>query len=82
VEPPPLEEVVEEAEREREEEGEEDCTPERLDEIRLILLAVYAKFSPEKLGKIDRLLAKYVTHEEEFLRFVFHKYSVSAEQYR
>ena len=60
----------------------EECTPERILEIKAILYDVYKKFSPEKLNKIDRLLAKYVTHEEEFLRFVFNKYSVSPALYK
>jgi len=60
----------------------EECTPERILEIKAILYDVYKKFSPEKLNKIDRLLAKYITHEEEFLRFVFNKYSVSPALYK
>jgi len=61
---------------------DEECTPERIIEIKAILFDVYKKFSPEKLNKIDRLLAKYVSHEEEFLRFVFNKYSVSPALYK
>jgi hypothetical protein len=60
---------------------DEDCSPERLLEIKAILYDVYSKFSQEKMTKIDRLLAKYVGHEEEFLRFVFNKYGVAPSQY-
>lgn len=59
-----------------------ECTPERLAQIKLILQDVYQRFSPEKMGKIDRLLSKYAAHEEEFLRFVFQKYSVDPKMYR
>lgn len=61
---------------------DEECTPERLQEIKAILYDIYLKYSQEKLNKIDRLLAKYVQHEEEFLRFVFNKYSVPPSQYK
>jgi hypothetical protein len=61
---------------------DEDVTPERLLEIKAILFDVYSKHSQEKLNKIDRLLAKYVTHEEEFLRFVLNKYSVNPAIYK
>mmetsp|Transcript_29667 Transcript_29667/g.50082 ORF Transcript_29667/g.50082 Transcript_29667/m.50082 type:complete len:1391 (+) Transcript_29667:294-4466(+) len=61
---------------------DEDCTPERLQEIKSILYDVYSKYSPEKLPKIDRLLTKYIGHEEEFLRFVFNKYNVSPTLYK
>jgi len=57
----------------------EECTPERLLEIKTILIQIYQKYSPEKTSKIDRLLAKYVGHEEEFLRFVYVKYDVKPE---
>lgn len=67
---------------EEEEDIYEECTPERILEIKAILYDVYKKFSPEKLNKIDRLLAKYISHEEEFLRFVFNKYSVSPAMYK
>lgn len=56
---------------------DEECTPQRLQEIKTILLDIYAKYSPEKVSKIDRLLNKYIGHEEEFLQFVFEKYQVS-----
>eukprot|EP01034_Spumella_vulgaris_P030345 gene30346-37546_t len=61
---------------------DEECTPERLLEIKLVLLDVYKKFSAEKTSKIDRLLAKYLGHEEEFLRFVFGKYNVDMKVYK
>jgi hypothetical protein len=61
---------------------DEEVTPERLVEIKAILFDVYSKYSQEKLNKIDRLLAKYVTHEEEFLRFVLNKYSVDPNMYK
>lgn len=60
---------------------EEECTPERLEEIKRILKEVYSVYSPEKISKIDRLLHKYLGHEEEFLRFVFAKYNVSPSLY-
>ena len=55
---------------------DEECTPERLEEIKSILLAIYLEHSPEKVSKIDRLLHKYNAREEEFLRFVRHKYGI------
>lgn len=73
------------AEQGEDEDGDyfdEECTPERLLEIKAILYDIYLKHSQEKLNKIDRLLAKYVQHEEEFLRFVFNKYSVPPSQYK
>lgn len=60
---------------------DEDCTPERLQEIKEILFHIYEKYSPEKVTKIDRLLSKYVGHEEEFLRFVYGKYNVPPSLY-
>lgn len=62
-------------------EVDEDCTPERINEIKIILADVYQTYSPEKVNKIDRLLSKYVGHEEEFLRFVFGKYDVDPGVY-
>ncbi len=59
-----------------------DVTPERLDEIKKVLAVIYTEFSPEKISKIDRLLAKYVGREEEFLRFVNHKYNVQPPKLR
>eukprot|EP01038_Epipyxis_sp_PR26KG_P005590 gene5590-7718_t len=56
---------------------EEECTPERIQEIKSILSEIYEKFSSEKISKIDRLLVKYSGHEEEFLRFVYSKYNVT-----
>lgn len=61
---------------------DEECTPERLLEIKAILYDIYQKCSQEKLNKIDRLLAKYVQHEEEFLRFVYNKYTVPPAMYK
>lgn len=60
---------------------DEECTPERLEVIKKILLDIYEKKSPEKINKIDRLLSKYLGHEEEFLQFVFAKYNVSEAEY-
>ena len=60
----------------------DEVTPERLEEIKKLLAEIYAKYSPEKISKIDRLLAKYTGHEEEFLRFVFEKYNVPLELYK
>jgi tubulin polyglutamylase TTLL6/13 len=60
---------------------DEECSPERLEEIKEILLDIYEKRSPEKINKIDRLLAKYIGHEEEFLKFVFSKYNVTSNEY-
>ena len=59
-----------------------DCTPERLEEIKQVLIVIYVDFSPEKVSKIDRLLAKYKGREEEFLRFVHHKYNVTRKDSR
>ena len=59
-----------------------DVTPERLDEIKKVLAIIYTDYSSEKINKIDRLLAKYVGREEEFLRFVNHKYNVQPPKLR
>eukprot|EP01033_Poteriospumella_lacustris_P012064 gene12064-8619_t len=66
---------------ESQQEDENLCTPERLEEIKKVLLDVYDKHSPEKINKIDRLMGKYIGHEEEFLLFVFAKYGVSPTEY-
>lgn len=66
---------------ESQQEDENLCTPERLEEIKKVLLDVYDKHSPEKINKIDRLMSKYIGHEEEFLLFVFAKYGVSPTEY-
>jgi hypothetical protein len=83
---PPLESVAESKTSEDDEEEEdiedEECSEERKEEIKVTLLEVYKRFSPEKTSKIDRLLAKYLGHEEEFLRFVFGKYSVDMKAYK
>lgn len=63
------------------EEDENMCSPERVEEIKKVLLDVYGKHSPEKVSKVDRLLIKYSGHEEEFLLFVFAKYGVSPLSY-
>jgi len=55
---------------------DEPVTPERLQEIIEILTEIYIEHSPEKVSKIGRLLQKYVGREEEFLRFVYHKYNI------
>lgn len=60
---------------------DEECTPERIEEIKKVLVDIYEKFSPEKINKVDRLLSKYASHEEEFLQFVFAKYNVLPTQY-
>lgn len=70
-----------EGENADQQEEDEECTPERLEEIKKILIDIYEKYSPEKLNKIDRLLTKYLGHEEEFLQFVFSKYNVSPVLY-
>jgi hypothetical protein len=75
-------EAVQGSEDEDSDAFDEEVTPERLLEIKAILFDIYSKYSQEKLNKIDRLLAKYVTHEEEFLRFVFNKYSVDPALYK
>ena len=54
----------------------QECTPARLEEIKGLLLSIYLEYSPEKVSKIDRLLHKYLGREEEFLRFVRHKYGI------
>lgn len=53
----------------------------RLAEIKEILITIYTQYSPEKIPKIDRLLAKYIGHEEEFLFFVYSKYNVNPQDY-
>lgn len=63
------------------EEDENICSPERVEEIKKVLLDVYGKHSPEKVSKVDRLLIKYTGHEDEFLLFVFAKYGVSPLSY-
>jgi hypothetical protein len=60
---------------------DEEVTPERMEEIKEILKDIYEKKSPEKINKIDRLIAKYTGHEEEFLLFVFSKYNISSNEY-
>jgi hypothetical protein len=66
---------------EENDDNDQECSVERLEEIKRILTEVYTIYSPEKLSKIDRLLAKYIGHEEEFLDFVFAKYSVDPATY-
>jgi len=56
---------------------DEPVTPERLQEIVDTLTEIYMEYSPEKVNKIGRLLQKYVAREEEFLRFVYHKYNIT-----
>ena len=56
---------------------DEPVTPVRLQEIIDILTEIYLEYSPEKVNKIGRLLQKYSTREEEFLRFVYHKYNIT-----
>ena len=55
---------------------EEECTPERMQEIKKLLWEIYKEYSLDKMTKIDRLLEKYKGREEEFLRFVRHKYGL------
>lgn len=85
--------IVREREREREREAysgagagtgtasaaetPEECSAQRVAEIRSILLEIYAEYSIEKVPKIDRLLGKYTGREEEFLRFVYQKYNIT-----
>ena len=57
----------------------EMSTPERIKEIKKLLLDIYEKYSSEKMTKIDRLLGKYKGREEEFLQFVYHKYKVGTD---
>ncbi|CAE7424132.1 unnamed protein product, partial [Symbiodinium microadriaticum] len=54
--------------------------PERYEEIKLVLSRVYEQYCPNKMGKIDKLLAKYIGREEEFVAFVFDKYEVPYER--
>lgn len=56
------------------EDSQESCSVERIVEIKGVLAKLYEKYSPEKLSKIDKLLFKYQTREEEFLRFALEKY--------
>ncbi|CAN0178343.1 unnamed protein product, partial [Ectocarpus sp. 12 AP-2014] len=42
--------------------------------IRRKLEAIYMRFAPHKLGKVDRLLAKYAGNENKLLRIVRRKY--------
>lgn len=72
--PQPPEIVVEEEIKEYIDDGE--CSPERLSEIKQILTIIYNEYSIQKVSKIDRLLEKYFGREEEFLRFVHHKYNI------
>jgi tubulin polyglutamylase TTLL6/13 len=58
------------------EEGGE-MTPERLAEIKRLLVEIYEVHSRDKIAKIDKLLNKYDGREEEFLRFVRLKYGVA-----
>jgi len=53
------------------------CLPERFEEIKLILIEIYNQFSFDKVSKIDRLLAKYQSREEEFLKYVYNKYGIT-----
>jgi hypothetical protein len=54
-----------------------ECTPERLEEIKLILTAIYNECRPDKVNKIDRLLERYQFREEQFLSFVYEKYGIT-----
>jgi Tubulin-tyrosine ligase family len=56
----------------------EECSVQRVAEIRNTLLEIYAEHSIEKVPKIDRLLGKYTGREEEFLRFVYQKYNITS----
>ncbi len=60
---------------------DEECTIERIYDIKRILCELYTIYSPDKISKIDRLLHKYLGYEEDFLRFVYAKYNVSPEKY-
>lgn len=48
----------------------------RVNEIKEELETIYLEYCPEKVSKIDKLLSKYMTREEEFLQFVIEKYGV------
>jgi hypothetical protein len=74
-------EAAEAAERERRVKELMDMnfySPELLQQIRIELARIYSMHSPEKIRKIDRLLAKYTDREMEFLRFVLDKYDALA----
>jgi hypothetical protein len=49
---------------------------DRVNEIKEELETIYLEYCPEKVSKIDKLLSKYITREEEFLQFVIEKYGV------
>lgn len=49
----------------------------RIDQIKFHLKEIYIEKCPDKLNKIDRLLERYETREEEFLTFVCEKYGVT-----
>jgi hypothetical protein len=51
-------------------------TVDRVEEIKKELVIIYTEYCPDKINKIDKLLSKYVTREEEFLQFVVEKYGV------
>jgi len=51
-------------------------TVDRVEEIKKELVTIYTEYCPDKINKIDKLLSKYVTREEEFLQFVVEKYGV------
>ena len=50
---------------------------DRVEEIKGLLEEIYVQCSPEKVSKIDRLIAKYTAREEEFLAFVLEKYNIN-----
>ena len=52
------------------------CTPERILEIKTLLLEIYTEYCPEKINSVDYLLHKYASREEEFLQFVRRKYNI------
>lgn len=47
--------------------------------LRWQLEAIYMRFAPHKLGKVDRLLVKYVGDEDKLLRIVRRKYVDTGE---
>ncbi|CAM9631024.1 unnamed protein product, partial [Ectocarpus sp. 8 AP-2014] len=48
--------------------------PHPIRHLRCQLEAIYMRFAPHKLGKVDRLLVKYAGDENKLLRIVRRKY--------
>ena len=49
---------------------------ENLDRIRGKLIEIYIVHRPEKVSKVDKLLARYDGYEEQFLLYVHQKYNI------